>query len=100
MSKSYDDNKKDRFQLVELILIAADIHRTFPATMLTKHDDNDQEYFIGVVIINEGEVIGRAKSQAELENQLDDICKIKLDYGLHGTSGISSEILLSKYIHN
>ena len=95
-----DDDNKDKFHLVELFLVAADIHRTFPATMLTKQDNNDQEYFVGVVTINEGEVIGRAKSKAELENQLDDICKLKLDFGLHATSGISSELLLTSYFHN
>ena len=95
-----DDNKKDRYQLTELFLVAADIHRTFPATMLTRHDDNDQEFYVGAVIINEGEVIGRAKSQAELERNMDDICKMKLDYGLHATSGIYSEILLTSYFHN
>ena len=100
MSKSYDDNKKDKYQLTELFLVAADIHRTFPATILSKHDDNDQEYFIGVVIINEGEVIGRAKSQAELENQLDDLCKMKLDCGLHQTEAISSVIFYGDCFHN
>ncbi len=94
------DDKKDKFHLVELFLVAADIHRTFPATMLTKQDDNDQEYYVGAVIINEGEVIGRAKNQAELERNMDDICKMKLDYGLHSVEGISSEILSTKVPHN
>ena len=95
-----DDDNKDKFHLVELFLVAADIRRTFPATMLTRHDDNDQEFYVGAAIINEGEVIGRAKSQAELERNMDDICKMKLDCGLHTTSGILSEILLTKFIHN
>ena len=95
-----NNNADDKFHLVELILVAADIHRTFPATMLTKHDANDQEYFIGVVIINEGEAIGRAKSQAELERNMDDICKMKLDYGLHQTEAISSVIFHGDYFHN
>ena len=95
-----EDDNKDKFQLVELFLVAADIHRTFPATMLTRHDENNQEFFIGTVIIHEGEVIGRAKSQTELERNMDDICKMKLDYGLHSAEGASSEILSTRFIHN
>ncbi len=95
-----DDDNKEKFQLVELFLVAADIYRTFPATMLRKQDDNDQEFYVGAVIINEGEVIGRAETQAELERNMDDICKLKLDYGLHSIEGASSEILSTNYSHN
>ena len=59
--KNIDDDQK--FNLVELFLVAADIHRTFVASMLTKYDDEGNEFVTASVKIVEGEVISAAPNR-------------------------------------
>ena len=95
-----DNTRKEKFDLAEIFLVAADIHRTFVATRFRKEDDNGEEFVIGIVKIHEGEVISRAKTEEALEKQLDVICKWKLDYGLHTQAGKSSEIISTNFFIN
>ncbi len=95
-----DDNKKDKFHLVELFLVAADVHRTFVASMVTRTNDVGEEFVTASVRIVEGEVISAAPNRTELENNLDAICILKLDYNIHGQTSMTSEILSTHYFHN
>ncbi len=79
--KNIDDGQK--YDFVELFLVAADVHRTFVASMVTKTNDVGEEFVTASVRIVEGEVISAAPNRTELENQLDEICRLKLDHYIH-----------------
>ena len=95
-----ESNKKDRLQLVELILVAADIKRTFVATRLERQHDNGEKFYTAVVKVHEGEIISASESESGVENNLDIMCVLKLDFGLHETKAISSVIFHYDYFHN
>ncbi len=92
--------KKENFHLTELFLVCADVTRTFVATRLEKKNDFGEKFFVGVVIITEGEVISRAQTEEELEINLDFIAKLKLDKDLHREEGKFVWILSSKLQYN
>ena len=94
------DNKKEKFHFVELFLVAADVNRTYVASMLTKYDDEGHEFVTASVKIVEGEVISAAPTRVKLENNLDAICILKLDYNIHEQLSITSEIISTQYFHN
>ena len=95
-----NNNADDRFHLVELFLVAADICRTFIATRLRKKDDQGQEFVFGSVCISEGVVVSAAVNEEQVESYLDDLCKLKLDRGLHQAEGKSCLVFHDKFIHN
>ena len=94
------DNKGDKFQFIELFLVAADVNRTFVATRLRRKDDNGDEFVIGYVKIHEGEVIGSALSELQLERQLDEICLLKIDHDLHCMKGKSYKYFQNEIFYN
>jgi len=100
MKRTENKENLEKFQLIELFLVAADVKRTFVASMLTKYDDEENEFVTASVKIVEGEVIAAAPSRTQLEKMLDQVCKLKLDYDIHGNIGRTSEILSTQYFHN
>ena len=95
-----DDNKKDRFQLVELILVAADIYRTFVATRLEREHDNGEKFYTANVKVHEGEIISASEDETAVEKNLDIMCVLKLDFGLHEIVEKSIAIFYDKYFYN
>lgn len=87
-----NNNADDKFHFVELFLVAADIERTYVATRLRKKDDQGQEFVFAAVQISDGEVVSAAMNEELVEKYLDDMCKMKLDYGLHETEAVSRVI--------
>lgn len=75
---------EDKFELTELMLVRAwDWIRTFVGVQKEIGDN----LYLGNVIVNEGEIISIAKSEKELMSNLNDMCVLKLDHGLHGIDG-------------
>lgn len=81
-------------QITELYLVKADWHRTFIAQIVREKTKDGKEIIHGSVIINEGKAwcVAESGSEEELGMFLDDICTLKLDYGLHEKAGITLKI--------
>ena len=90
------NNADDKFHLVELFLVAADVERTFVATRLEKEHDNGEKFYTANVKVHEGEIISASESESGVENNLDIMCKMKLDYELHETEGLSNLVFHDK----
>ena len=95
-----DNSRKEKFDLAELFLVAADIHRTFVATRLERHHDNGEKFYSASVKVCEGEIVGCASTVEQLERSMDIICILKLDHQLHQTEEIISMISYTKLFHN
>ena len=82
-------------KLSELFLIKCgnDWKRTFVGTLQKCKDENDNDIVRCKVVINEGYVIGMAHTREQLGNNLDEICKMKLDFELHDTKLKVTELL-------
>jgi hypothetical protein len=83
--------KLPEIEITELFLVKADWSRTFMAQITRERTEDGKEIIHGSVIINEGKAwsIGCEK---DLGTFLDDICTMKLDYGLHEKAGITLKI--------
>ena len=95
-----DNSRKEKFDLAELFLIAADIHRTFVATRLERQHDNGEKFYTAIVKVHEGEIISASESESGVEKNLDIMCILKLDYELHQTEAMSCLIFHGEFFHN
>ena len=95
-----DDSRKEKFELAELFLVAADIERTFVATRLEREHDNGEIFYAAIVKVHEGEMVSASESESGVENNLDIMCMLKLDFELHETEAISSLIFHYDCFHN
>ena len=88
-------NKKlPDLQITELYLVKADWHRTFMAQIVRDKTTDGEDIIRGSVVVNEGKIwcVAESGSDEELGMFLDDICSLKLDYGLHEKAGITLKI--------
>lgn len=84
--------KASNIILTELFLVKADWSRTYMGAIRRETDVEGNEIVLGSVIVNEGRIWSKANSQVELMRNMDDICTLKLDYGLHSHSGVFTKI--------
>ena len=91
--------KMDRFQITELILVKADWNRTYIGS-IKRESDGGQSVVRGAVKVDEGRIYSMAGNQDELGKNMDAICIMKLDYGLHESAGVFTEICDTKYFLN
>jgi hypothetical protein len=76
--------------ITELFLVKADWTRTFMGTIRREVDGDGNPVLLGEVIVQEGKIWSKADNQEELMMNMDALCTLKLDYGLHFTCGIST----------
>jgi hypothetical protein len=94
------EKKLPNIQITELFLIKADWHRTFMGQIVRENTEDGKEIIRGNVTVNEGKIWSVAESEEVLGNYLDDICTLKLDYGLHASCGISEEVAGTPFFLN
>jgi len=90
------EKKLPNIEITELFLIKADWNRTFMGQIIRETTDN-KTIVRGNVIINEGKCWSVANTQEELAKNLDGICTMKLDKGLHDDAGKFTEINGEKF---
>jgi len=88
-----EKKKQPDIIIAELFLVKADWHRTFMGTIIRETTADGKEFVRGSVIIEEGKAWSIGNSQQELERNLDDICTMKLDMGLHSNAGVTFKII-------
>jgi len=84
--------KKNKVRISELFLIKADWSRTFMGEIVRINNNDGTETIRGSVIVNEGKIWGVADSDELLGKNLDDICTLKLDHGLHNNFGLNISV--------
>jgi hypothetical protein len=77
--------------ITELFLVKADWERTFIGEIRRETDVDGCPVVMGKVIVQEGLIWSKASNQRELMKNMDDICKMKLDMGLHSNVGVQSK---------
>lgn len=91
--------KNSNLVIKELFMVKADFTRTFMGE-ISREKLDDGEVIRGNVVVNEGKIWSCSNSLDELGNSLDDLCKLKLDYGLNSLSAVKSSIAGSEFNHN
>lgn len=90
-------DKEEKYQLTELHLVKADAYRTYIG-YLKRNKVTD--VIVGFVTVEEGKIISVASSDDELTKNMDDICKLKLDHGIHQVSGRQTNIMETAFFHS
>lgn len=81
------DDNADRFHITELLLVKVDWNRKFIGE-INRHIGVDGSMFVtGKVFVQDGSIWSMATDQNELSENLDNICKLKLDCNLHANIG-------------
>lgn len=83
-----DKKKLPPLQITELFLVKSNWRKIFVGE-IKREKTEDGEICRGTVVVNEGKIWSRGESQDELGKNLDDICIMKLDMGLHSNAGES-----------
>lgn len=79
--------------LTELFLVKADWGRTYWGEIFREITAEGKEFVRGRVIIEEGKAWSIGDCQSELAKNLNGICIMKLDMGLHSNAGVKVIIL-------
>lgn len=98
--KSEKKKKISSIEISELFLVKSGWNRTFMAEIFRDETKDGKTINCGKVVVNEGQIWSSGETQDELAHYLDDICTMKLDFGLHDNEGVSSKIAEGKYFHN
>ena len=96
-------NKNEEFEITELFMIKAgktDWNRTYIGSIKRETTEDGEPVVRMNVVVEEGMIVGMARNQDELGAKLDDVCLMKLDYGLHRKDGPKSNIFDSDFFHN
>jgi hypothetical protein len=86
--------------LTELFLVKADWGRTYWGEIFREITAEGKEFVRGRVIIEEGKAWSTGDRQSELAKNLNDICIMKLDMGLHSDIGVTTQIFGEDFFLN
>jgi hypothetical protein len=95
-----EKKKLPDIEITELFIVKAGSNRTYVAEIKREKDEDGKTFVHGSIVVNEGKIWSAAITQDELGNYLDDICTLKLDYGLHSRQGLSTEIFGTDFCLN
>jgi hypothetical protein len=87
-----EKKKQSDIIITELFLVKSGWHRSFLGEIVRETTSDGKEFVRGSVIINEGRAWSIGNSQSDLAKNLDDICLMKLDMGLHSFVGVTTQI--------
>ncbi|MCX6254314.1 MAG: hypothetical protein NTV31_07545 [Bacteroidia bacterium] len=99
MSKKEDINP-EKIQISEMFMAQADHERCFYGIIQRGVDEFGNAFVFSRIVVNDGLIQAKADNQWELGKNLDEICKMVLDMGLHDDAGVYTEIFGSKYFLN
>jgi hypothetical protein len=93
MNNPLNKDKKDRFEICEMFMARADKHRCFFG-IIKRWTDNDgtPQVFSKICMPDDGFIVAQSSDQKTLGKNLDEICKMLLDEGLHNNAGVSIDI--------
>jgi hypothetical protein len=78
-------------------LVKSDWQRTYVADICRETTSEGVSIVRGTVVVNEGKIWSSAETQEELGKYLDDLCKMKLDMGLHRNPGEKMDVFGISY---
>jgi hypothetical protein len=86
--------KQLNIEITELFMVKAggDWRRRFMGTIVRQKAGSDKISIRGSVIINEGKIWSAAENEEQLGVYLDDLATLKLDCGIHGSTGVNTII--------
>jgi hypothetical protein len=93
--------KQIKIELTEMFMAKASKDRCFFG-IIKRWTDNDvtPKLFSKICMPNDGFICAQATNQKELGNNLDEMCVMILDMGLHDNAGVTTEIFGTDFFLN
>ena len=98
--KTDKHNQNPHLQKGALFVVKSSAGRLFWCTVKKFSRVGEEEFVSGDSVVDEGLIVSRAETFSELKSYLGDVCKLKLEYGLHRNRCIRSKILKTDFFHN
>lgn len=92
--------EKYRFEICEMFMGKADVHRCFFGIIKRLTDITGNPYVFSRIGVNDGLLCASASEQKELGRNLNEMCVMILDKVLHDDDGVSTEIFGGRYFLN
>lgn len=78
-----ENTKDDKFQITEMFMAQADVHRCFFGCIKRGMDENYKPFVFSRIVMTDGFLCAQAPEQNQLGKNLDEIVIMILDMGLH-----------------
>jgi hypothetical protein len=95
-----DKKKTDRFQVTEMFGAKAGKDRFFTGMIKRWKDDKGNPFVFSRIVMPNGLLCSRAPDQRMLGENLDKICIMILDNGLHSQAGVTTKIFDTDFFLN
>ena len=96
-----DKDKTDRLQIAEMFMAKADKYRCFFGIIKRWKDDKGTPHVASKIVMpNDGYIVAQSNDQKELGKNLDEICIMILDNGLHDDAGVTIKIFDTDFFLN
>ena len=95
-----EKDKKNKFEITELFVAKASMDRCFTGIIKREIDENGNPFVFSRIVMPDGLICAQAPEQKELGENLDKMCKMIVDEGLHSDCGVSTEIFGGRYFLN
>jgi hypothetical protein len=87
-----DMKRKEKFEINEMFGAQPDKDRFFAGCIKRLKDDNGNPFVFSRIVMPDGLLYSSASEQYELSKNLDEMCIMILDKGLHSNAGVNTKI--------
>lgn len=93
--------EKDRFEICEMFCAKADRDRVFFG-IIKRFEDHlgNHQVFSKILMPDDGYICSQANDQKELGKNLDEMCVLILDKGIHSDAGVTTKIFETEFFMN
>ena len=95
-----DKKSKNRFEITELFMAMADKDRCYTGIIKRLKDAEGNPFVFSRIVMPDGLLCARETDQKELGKNLDKICLMIVDKGLHSDAGVSTKIFGTDFFLN
>lgn len=95
-----DKKNKEKLEITELFCAQPDKERCFFGCIKRLNDNSGNSFVFSRIVMPDGLLCASAPAQDELSTNLDKMCKMIVDEGLHSDFGVFTEILSNKFFLN
>jgi len=92
--------KEIKVEITELFMAQADKYRCFHGIIKRSRDENGNPLFYSKIKVHDGFIYSQESDRDRLGKNLDEICIMVLDKGLHKSGGMYQKIFNRKFFLN
>ena len=96
-----DKKKQIHIELTEMFMVKADRYRCFFGIIKRWKDDKGTPFvFSKICMPNDGYLCAQSTDQKTLGKNLDEMCVMILDKGIHSDAGVKTKVFETEYFMN